>query len=369
MPRSASISDAQLRRTREAAQLLDRGRRREPFELVRRLLGVQAQVLPAAGLALAARSDGLTVESVKLARENDRSIVHTWAMRGTLHLITAEDYGWLVPLVLEPRIANSLRRLRQLGYSADKAERAARAIEQMLEREGPLTRQEVLRGLRRLRFPTEDVTTSYHLMWLANSTGGVCYGPTRKGQRCFVLFRDWVGEPRRMDPQAAPAELVVRYLASHGPARPEDLAFWSGLRLTDIRRGWRSVEDRLVEVEASAAPMWRLRRGAAGAAPAGLVRLLPNFDEYFLGWKDRGFSVEPDRWKRINQGGGWLHPVVLADGRATGLWKAERTPNEFRIKLEAFDPLPVLVRRKVDAEAARMGAFLGLPVDVREADE
>jgi hypothetical protein len=369
MPPPAATSDTSLRRTREAAQLLDRSRRREPFELVRHLLGVQAQVLPAAGLALAARSDGLTVESVKLARENDRSIVHTWAMRGTLHLIAAEDYGWLVPLVLEPRIANSLRRLKQLGYSGDKADKAARAIEQMLEREGPLTRQEVLRGLRRLRFPTEDVTISYHLMWLANSTGGVCYGPTRKGQRCFVLFRDWVGEPRRVDPEAALAELVVRYLSSHGPARPEDLAFWSGLRLTDIRRGWRSVQDRLVEVEASGSPMWRLRRGATRDAPAGLVRLLPNFDEYFLGWKDRGLSVEPDRWKLINQGGGWLHPVVLADGRAVGLWKAERSRKEFRIKLDVFDTLSAAVRRKVDAEAARIEAFLGLPVDVREADE
>lgn len=363
------MSDTNLLRTRAAAQLLDRSRRRrEPFELVRHLLGVQAQVLPAAGLALAARSDGLTVESVKRARENDRSIVHTWAMRGTLHLITAEDYGWLVPLVLEPRIANSLRRLKQLGYSGDKADKAARAIEQMLEGDGPLTRQEVLRGLRRRRFPTEDVTTSYHLMWLANSTGGVCYGPTSRGQRCFVLFRDWVGEPRRMDPEPALAELVVRYLASHGPARPEDLAFWSGLRLTDIRRGWRSVEDRLIEVEAAGTPMWRLRRGA-GAAPAGLVRLLPNFDEYFLGWKDRGFSVEPERWKLINQGGGWLHPVVLSDGRAAGLWKAERSPKEYRIKLEAFTHLAASVRRKVDTEAARIGSFLELPVDVREVDE
>lgn len=68
--------------------------------LVGALLGVQAQMLPAAGLALRARSRGLTSEAVDQARLSDRSVVLTWAMRGTLHLVSAADYGWLVALVL-----------------------------------------------------------------------------------------------------------------------------------------------------------------------------------------------------------------------------------------------------------------------------
>ena len=78
------------------------------------------------------------------ARLEDRSIVLMWAMRGTLHLVTAQDYGWLRPLVLEPQIANAHRRLRQLGLAGDQPTKAERAVERMLGRHGPLTRREIL---------------------------------------------------------------------------------------------------------------------------------------------------------------------------------------------------------------------------------
>src|SRR6266545_4105008 len=104
MPRIRTLADDEVRRRRTAAQHLHRPRRRSAVDLVRHLTGIQAQSLPAARLAFPARTEGLTAERVDRARLRDRSIVHTWAMRGTLFLIAAEDFGWLVPLVLEPRI-------------------------------------------------------------------------------------------------------------------------------------------------------------------------------------------------------------------------------------------------------------------------
>src|SRR2546425_2047232 len=242
MSRAQSVSEVRLRRARSAAQLLHRPRRMQAADVVRHLLGVQAQVLSAAGLALAARAEGLSGHAVEWARVKDRSIVLTWAMRGTLHLVAAEDYGWLRPVVLEPRITNAERRLRQLGLSGDQPAKAVRAVERMLDRKGPLTRREILDGLRRLGLPTHDEAIAYHLVWLTSSGGGVCYGPSRGGDRCFVLVRDWIGEPKAMDRDAALAELAVRYLAAHGPATPEDLAFWSGIRMGDARRAWRAIE-------------------------------------------------------------------------------------------------------------------------------
>ncbi len=337
---------------------------------MRHLLGVQAQVLSAARLALAARTDGLTAGAVERARVEERSIVLTWLMRGTLHLVAAEDYGWLQPLVVEPRVSNSRRRLHELGLTGDQPYRATAAIERMLDREGPLTRAEVLARLRRRRIPTGDPAIGVHLLWLAASTGRVCHGPIRNGERYFVLVRDWIGEPEPMEREAALAELAVRYLASHGPSTPEDLAFWSGIRMGDARRAWRAVEDRMVEVElpgparTPGARLWALGSGP-DQAPPGLVRLVPSFDEYFLGWKDRAFAVEPGGWKVINRGGGWLHPVVLSDGRAIGTWKGERAPGTFRVEVRPFDRLSPTVRRKLEADAARLGAFLGTATEVR----
>src|SRR6266542_3450257 len=121
---------------------------------------------PAAAMALAVRTDGLTTEAVARARLRDRSVVLAWAMRGTLHLVAAEDHGWLVPLVVEPRVANAHRRLRQEGVSSDQAARALGLIERMLEREGPLLRRDVAARLRRRGIRTEGQAIA-HLMWLA----------------------------------------------------------------------------------------------------------------------------------------------------------------------------------------------------------
>jgi hypothetical protein len=337
--------------------------RSTPAEIVRHLVGVQSQAPSAAALALATRTRGLTREDLRRAREGDRSIVLTWAMRGTLHLLAAEDYGWLLPLATEPRIANSHRRLRQLGLKGEPS-RAVRAVKEMLERDGPLTRQEVLERLRRRRFGGVDERVAYHILFLAAAEGGACYGPSKGKDRCFVSVRDWIGEPDRVDRESALSELVVRYLVAHGPATPVDLASWAGIRLSDVRRGWRAVAHRLVEVRGPNEPLWTLRSAPLAGAAAGLVRLLPNFDEYLLGWKDRTFAVAPDRLRAINAGAGWLHPVVLADGRAVGTWKGERDGAGYRVSVTPFGSLSAAVKKRVAEEAGPVGDFLGTPATV-----
>jgi hypothetical protein len=345
-----------------AAQLLHRPGRKGVVDVVRHLLGVQAQVLSAGGLAVGARAEGLTAAKVDRARTEDRSIVHTWAMRGTLHLIAAEDFGWLRRLVLEPGIANARRRVRQLGLDSD-PDRAVRAVERMLGRHGPLTRREIVERLHRSGYRTADERIAYHLVWLSAATGGVCYGPSPGGDRCFVLVRDWIGESKPIDREAALAELAVRYLKGHGPSTPEDLAFWAGLRLGDARRAWSLVGDRLRSVQGPAGPLWFVGR-APTPVPTRAVGLLPNFDEYLLGWKDRSFVATPARWRRINRGGGWLYPVVLIDGKAAGLWRSERTPDTLGIIVEPFESLGWAVRGRLAAEAKRVGAFVGLTAEV-----
>jgi hypothetical protein len=326
------------------------------------LTGVQAQALSAAGLALRARTEGLTQEHVDRARLFDRSIVLTWAMRGTLYLIAAEDYGWLQPLVIEPRIANAYRRLKEEGVAADQPAKAVRLIARMLEREGPLIRSEIAERLRRQGIRTEGQAIA-HLVWLAAAQGVFCYGPDRDGEQCFVLVRDWLGKPKPMEREAALAELTVRYLTAHAPATPADMAFWSGLRLTDVRRAWTAIQDRLVAVETDRGTLWSLRSHER-PAPRGLVRLLPAFDEYLLGWRERDLIASAEHWSGVNRGGGWLHPVVLHDGRLVATWRMERGSKTLTIEIQPFDPLPPAVRRGVASEADGIAAFLNSSADL-----
>jgi hypothetical protein len=351
------LDDVSLRRLRVAAQLLGARRRRQPVELVRHLAGMQAQVLSAASLGLRARASGLTVADVDAARLRERSIVLAWAMRGTLHLIAAADYGWLVPLVTEPRVGNSLRRLNQEGVPADVALRAVQRIERMLEREGPLTRSEIAERLRRLSVPAQGQAMA-HLIWLAAARGVACHGPMRDGNQCFVLVRDWLGEPKPRDREASLAELAHRYLIAHAPAGPNDLAAWAGIGRADAARAWASVGQKLTPLETARGPMWSLAARQAPGPQPGPVRLLPSFDEYLLGWRERSFAVPVENQREVNRGGGWLQPVVLADGEVVGTWRGSHG-RRFEISLRAFKPLPAQLQRGIAAEADEIRRFLG----------
>jgi hypothetical protein len=218
MAHDRSLTDDEVRHLRLAAQALHRPGRRSAAELVRHLAGVQAQVPSAAALGLGTRSSSLTAAAVDSARLEDRSIVLCWAMRGTLHLVAAEDHGWMVPLTVEPGRANAYRRLKQEGVPPAQPERAVRLIERMLEREGPLSRAEIGERLQRDGLRTAGQAMA-HLLWLAAAAATICHGPETGGKQCFVLARDWLGEPGAVGRDAALAELAIRYLAAHGPAR------------------------------------------------------------------------------------------------------------------------------------------------------
>jgi hypothetical protein len=362
MPGAKPLTDDQVRRLRVAAQLLHRPRRYSAVDLLRHLTGVQAQVLSAAGLALRARAVGIAARDVNQARLVDRSIVLTWAMRGTLHLIAAEDYSWLQPLVIETRIANAHRRLKEEGVPADQPAKAVRLIARMLEREGPLIRSEIAQRLSRQGIRTAGQAIA-HLVWLAAAQGVICFGPARNGEQSFVLVSDWLGKQKPMEREAALAELAVRYLTAHAPATPADMAFWSGLRLSDTKRAWTAIQDRLVALETDRGTRWALR-SHEGVAPRGLVRLLPAFDEYLLGWRERDIVGSAEQWSRINRGGGWLHPVVLHDGRIAATWRMERSPKNLSIEIKPFDRLPTMVTRGVATEADGIAAFLDSYVDL-----
>jgi winged helix DNA-binding protein len=352
------LTDEHVRRLRAAAQLLHRPKSRSVVELVRHLTGVQAQVLSAAGLALRARTTGLKSESVDRARLRDRSIVLTWAMRGTLHLVAVEDYGWLVSLTTEPSLANAHRRLKQEGVPDDQPVKAVGFIARMLESEGPLTRAEIADRLQGKGIHVAGQAIA-HLVWLAAAAGVICYGPDQR----FVLVADWIGKTKLRERDSALAELAIRYLTSHAPASPADLAFWSGIRVGDATRAWKAIGGRLVEVDTARGMRWILR-SRRSQAPKGVVRLLPAFDEYLLGWKDREVAVPAEHRAKINRGGGWLHPVVLDDGQVVATWSTTRLSNTLRLKVVPFVSLKPAVKRGVAAESKDIAAFLGVTVEV-----
>ena len=364
---ATALSDERVRLLRLRAQRLDP---RPPGEAggvaraVRDICGVQAQDAAAASLAVRARTVGLVAGDIERALVRERSVVRTWAMRYTLHLLAAEDLGWLLPLLGPVFARGSRRRRAALGLDEEATARGVALLRDVLADEGPLTRAEIAErlGARGLRLEGQAAP---HLVGYAALQGVVCHGPERAGKPTYVLLDDWVARGPALPREEALAELARRYLAAYGPAWPEDLAAWSGLPLGEARAGWERIAGELLEVEVAGRPAWLPRDRAAwpDEPPAGspVVRLAPSFDPYLLGYRGRELAVAPKHARRIHPGGGLLHPALLVDGRAAGTWRSKRRPGGLDVVVEPFDELAAEAREGLEAEVADVGRFLGVP--------
>jgi hypothetical protein len=360
--RSAALTAEQVLRLRLRAQRLDAARSRRSAsvaDVVRAVVGLQAQDAPAAALSARARRPGLTAAQVEAARVDERSVVRTWVMRGTLHLIAAEDYGWLLGL-LGPVFARASRgRRAQLGLDDDTAARGVRLLRAVLGEHGPLTRAEMVEHMARRGLRLEGQARP-HLLGLAALQGVVCHGPRRGREPTYVLTRDWITPGPALPTEAATAELARRYLAGFAPAAPEDFAAWSGLPLGAAREAWRALRDEIAEAATEAGPLWLLRGRARPprASPAPIVRLLPAFDTYLLGYRERALLIAPAYARRIYSGAGLVHPALLVDGRAVGAWKLERRGQGLDVKVAPFEGLAPKTRAALEAEGRAVARFL-----------
>ena len=349
-----TLSDDDVRRTRVAAQLLHRPGRTRPAvaDLVAQLPALQAQDIAAAPLALRARARGLTAADVTAARE-DRSIVRAWGPRGTLHLIAADDLAWLIAIVGPAGTDGAMRRLKQEGV-AGTSEELVRIAERALAGQGPLTKAQLGDRLAALGCPAKGQGIVY-MAFLAAARGTVVLGPDRANRPTYVYTADWLGRELRpeADRDKALRELARRYLRAHAPAGPEDLAAWAGLPLRDTRTPWAAIADELTEVDHGGRPLWRPRLSAPRPARVA-VALLPAFDEYLLGWRDRALVLDGAHSRKILPGGGILHPSVMADGRLVGRWRPTR---EGPIAVDLFDADNAVDKATLRAETEDIARF------------
>jgi len=329
--------------------------------LVQELCGIQAQDARAATLALRVRSTGLLAADVERARVQERTIIRTWGQRGTLHLLAAQDLGWLLPLFGPVFIAGSRRRRAELGLDEETCARGIHVIRETLASQGPLTRAEIVEQLAVHGLHIEGQARPY-LLYRAALEGIICLGPDRGAEPAYVLLSDWVQQGQALPQEAAYMELVRRYLGAYGPATPEDMASWSGLPISRIRAAWQHVADQLMEVESGGSAAWMLKTRAVWLDEPLLadrvVCLLPGFDIYLLGYQKRDLAVPQQHAKRINAGGGILHPTLLVDGRAVGTWKSLRKKNHLDVLVEPFDQLAPGVYPGLEAEVADLARFL-----------
>jgi len=227
--------------------------------------------------------------------------------------------------------------------------------------EGPLTRSEIKTHFERERVPAEGQQVPY-LLQRAALDRLICHGPQRGSEPTYVLLSEWIGTQPALDHAQALPLLAIRYFSSHGPATQQDFAWWSGLTAPKVRLAIDSAPE-VVPLEGDGVQYWV----TDDLPPAGVPEnayLLPPFDEYILGYKERSLVLDPAHAKRVNVGGGMLKPTVVANGDILGIWKKQMAKQAMVVTIQPFRDLASHERDLIHRAASQLGSFTSVPVRI-----
>ena len=218
------------------------------------MLAVQAENPSQSAWAVASRTTDPRPDDLA-ALLGDGRVIRTHVLRPTWHYVAADDIGWLVELTA-PRVLRTVDQLlvKQRGYGDVEFDRAAADVLDVLG-DRHLTRPEVDAGLRDRGYDLDGHALMLLLAHLELSLH-LCSGAPADGVHTYAAMRERVPSPRRLDREAALAELALRYFTGHGPATVRDLAYWATLTLTDVRAGLAAVADRLESFDHDGRTYW-----------------------------------------------------------------------------------------------------------------
>lgn len=337
--------------------------RQDPAAVVATLGAMQGQDFPGALWSIGLRLSDATESSVEGAFAR-RKIVRTWMMRGTLHVVAANDVRWMLSLLSPRIIANAAPRCRQLQLDDKIFDRCRKLFAQALSSDRQLTRAAMLELVER-----EGISTAgqrgYHILWRLAQEGLLCFGPRSGKEHTFALLDDWIKPAKPMSREAALVELAWRYFTSHGPATLADFVGWSGLKVAEARAGLDAIAAKLSRYEKDGVTCWMTSKVAEPKTESQLVHLLPGFDEYLLGYKDRRAVLDVRHAQKIVPGGnGMFLPTLIINGRVAGIWKRAFKKKFVAISVSTFIALKKAEKVSVALAAERYGKFVGLPAEI-----
>jgi hypothetical protein len=368
--------EVRARRLRRS-HLAERAPAERLIDVVRDVCGIHAQVMGSAELQLAARVEGITSAAVRDALWERRSLVKAWTIRGTLHLHPASELAlwfgaqraatraspqerdgleaWRDPAgVLHPRLEpDDVDTAQAAVWDALDGRCLLREelVQEVVKRVGPRPRERLLSGF------------AFFLHEL-------CHGPPQGAKITLARPDQWIAGWREvLDERAALVEVCRRFLRTYGPARARDFGEWCrGRAFTGAPASalFDSLGNELEEIEVDGRRAFVLAGDTASPGPQRSVRLLPEYDVYVMGFREREHLLPPEVGEQVAAHGKGRYegpagtPFLLVDGVCAGIWSRKRTARRIELTVEPARRLSRAERADVDAEAERIGAFYGL---------
>ncbi|MDQ2784671.1 MAG: winged helix DNA-binding domain-containing protein [Chloroflexota bacterium] len=335
-----------------------------PGAVVQWLGAVQAQEYAGAKWAVGQRMRDATDAALDQAL-SDGTILRTHVMRPTWHFVVPADIRWLLALTA-PRVkAASAYYDRQRALDDTTFARSNAALANALQGGAHLTRAELASVLQHAGIATDDLRLG-SLVMHAELDGVICSGARRDKQFTYALLDERAPRVATLARDEALAELTRRYMTSHGPATVQDFVWWSGLTMADAKAGLAMIESELIRDVVDGRTYWFAASAPIASDPSPTVYLLPNYDEYIVGYTDRRAALDALPADRLDARGNVLfnHTIVL-DGQVVGTWKRTVTKSAVIVEVTPFAPLSATEAAALAVAVARYGRFIGLPAVLR----
>ena len=346
-------------------QHIARAKFEKPDEVVAWLGAMQGQEYAMAKWAVAQRMQE-TTESVIERAFAEGAILRTHLLRPTWHLVTPADIRWVLALTA-PRVqAVNGHMYRKLGMDDAFFKRSNAALIKALQGGRQLTRVELASALQQAGIDTIGELRMGYIMMRAELDAIVCSGARRGKQFTYALLEERVPPVKKLDREEALVELVRRYFTSRGPATMKDFVVWSGLTMADVKKGIEMLKPKLEHEVVDGQTYWFVESSAPKIASSKSAHLLPIYDEYVMGYKDRSAILGALDGKNFDTGSVAFDNLIIIDSMLAGSWKRTLSKNEVLVETNFNVPLTKTEQRAVAAAVERFGKFLGLsPVMVQ----
>jgi hypothetical protein len=332
----------------------------DPVDVVARLGAVQSQDYAGAKWALGQRLVDCTDAAIEKDL-NEGKLLRTHILRPTWHFVTPADIHWML-LISAPRVytANA-HYYRKAGLDSATTKRTNTSIVKALRGGNQLTRMEIASVLEKAGVPTDGDLRMTLIMMRAELDGVVCSGARQGKQFTYALLGERAPQVKAWTREEALAELMKRYFTTRGPATLQDFTWWSGLTMADAKNGMEMVKSWFASENINGQTFWFREIKPKNGKNTLMAHLLPNFDEYFIGFKDRSAIREVAQKVDIANNDPSLNAnVIVLNGQVVGSWK-----RSFKKETVAIESSPIIKLTKNEKEAVKLasekfGNFLGM---------
>lgn len=332
---------------------------KKPADIVSFFGAMQAQEYANSKWGIGVRLPGCKDADIEKAIHN-KSIIRTTAFRGTLHLIAAADVRWMLQLIA-PAVKSRMSSMqRSLEMDAAFLHNTNQLIAHALAGGNHLTRKALTTLLQGKGIDTSDHRMNL-IIYHAALEGLICHGPLSGKQFTYTLLEEWLPGKATLTRETALVTLAQRYFISHGPATLPDFAQWSGLTLTDARAGLEGARPALKALSINDTTYWM--DPAKKQATPDTALLLPAFDEYFIGYKDRSTLIDMAFAKNVMTKNGIFNPLMVRNGQVIGAWKRTFKKDSVTITTAPFKPLKKADLKAFEPAALHYATFTGLTLN------